>query len=345
MADRTRIGIAGTGSHMPSTVITNDDIAKLISKGEKGSAWAQEKLGINERRFMTRLDKDGKPVAHADELDMAEDAARKAIANAGLEPNQIDGIYFVSCTQLGHDRHHFSRSVLALQERLGLRNDVVAMEMDAGCGGALHAMVLGSKLIAGNGMDNMVVVASNAPSRYYNAWESYVSNNQWLPMYIFGDGAGAAVLRKSEQILTGSELIASYIANDPTNPLMYYQPRGNNPEPLYIIDGRAVAVGFSKYAAAALEGLRSKHPFEWKDINRFYFHQVNGRVLEKFVRSQGIPLEKVAMHIDRYGNIAAAATLVLMDEDRNSGELTDGDLCVFCTVGAGAQYGAALVRI
>lgn len=338
------IGIAGTGSHMPPTVITNEDIARLIGKAERGPAWAREKLGIEERRFMTRLDSNGKPVAAADELDMAEAAAREAIANAGLKPNEVDGIYFVSCTQLGHERHHFSRSVLALQERLQLRNDVVAMEMDAGCGGALHAMVLGSKLIAGNGMDNMVVVASNAPSRYYNAWESYVANNQWLPMFIFGDGAGAAVLRRSEKILSNSQIMASFIANDPMNPLMYYEPRGNHPEPLYIIDGRGVAVGFSKYATAALEGLRAKQPFEWKDISRFYFHQVNGKVLEKFVHSQGIPLEKVAMHVGRYGNIAAAATLVLMDEDRKQGELTEGDLCVFCTVGAGAQYGAMLVR-
>lgn len=340
-----RIGIAGTGSHMPTTRISNVEIARLIGRGDKNEEWAQEKLGIKERRFMTRLDSNGKPVQEADELDMAEAAAREAIASAGLEIKDVDGIYFVSCTQKGHNRHHFSTSVLELHKRLKLRPDVSLMEMDAGCGGSLHAMVNGSKILAGNGMDNMVIVASNAPSRYYGDWEAYVSSGQWLPMYIFGDGAGATVLRKSEKILSGSHIIASYIANDPSNQLMYYEPKGNHPEPLYIIDGRGVAVGFSRYATAALAGLKAKHDFDFSEVDRFYFHQVNGKVLTKFVQSQGIPLEKVAMHVDRYGNIAAAATLVLMDEDRKNGDLSEGDLCMFCTVGAGAQYGAALVRV
>lgn len=343
-----RIGIAGTGSHMPATVVSNDDIARMINRGDKDAEWAFRKLGIRERRFMTPLDpSSGKPTQAAEELDMAENAARLAILNAGMKAEEIDGLYFVSCTATTQksDLAHFNTAAYELQNRLGLRNDVEVMQMDAGCGGALHAMVHSVKMISGNGMDNMVVVASNAPSRYYGNWPAYVTNDEWLPMYIFGDGAGATLLRKSSSILSASEMIAYYTASDPKNPLMFYKPMGNNPEPLYIIDGRAVAAGFGIYAKAALEGLQKKQPFDYNKVDRFYFHQVNGRVLEKFVDKMGIPREKVAMHVDKYGNIAAAATLVLLDEDRRHGRVSEGDLCVFCTVGAGAQYGAALIQL
>jgi 3-oxoacyl-[acyl-carrier-protein] synthase III len=164
-------------------------------------------------------------------------------------------------------------------------------------------------------------------------------------MYIFGDGAGAVLLRRSEHIPSGSQIIASYLGVDPSQPLMYYEPRGDRHEPLYVIDARSVAVSFGIYAKRALDGLQKTCPFAFGDVARFYFHQVNGNVLMKFVEKIGLPPERVAVHVERYGNIAAAATLALLDEDRATGAVSDGDLIVFCTVGAGAQFGAALVRL
>ena len=338
------IGVAGTGSHVPATIITNQDLAGLINQEGKGADWARQKLGIEGRRFMTPLDCRGRPTAEADELDMAEMAARNALASAAISPAQVDGLWYVSCTQQGYARRHFSRSAFELHQRLGLRSEAVPIEMDAGCGGALHAMVLGGRMMAGGGMDTMLVVAANAPSRYYGSWESYVAADVWLSMYIFGDGAGAMVLRRSEHIPSGSRIVASYLGVDPNQPLMSYEPRSSD-ESLYVIDARSVANSFGIYAKQALEGLQREHAFEFGDIARFYFHQVNGMVLMKFVEKMGLPPERVAMHVERYGNIAAAAMLVLLDEDRKKGIVGDGDLVVFCTVGAGAQFGAALVRL
>lgn len=337
-----KIGIAGTGSYLPDAVITNNDLAQLIR--EKDGAWATEKLGIEGRRFMTPLDENGHPTTPVDELDMAERAAREAMADAGLTPTEVHGLWFISCTQTDA-RRHFSRSAFELHKRLGLPAEAVALEMDAGCGGAVQALGLGADMLRGNGRDSLLLVASSGPSAYYGDWESYVASKTWLSMFIFGDGAGAVLLRKSEGILSNSEVIASYQGVDPTQPLMEYANRGNGRRQMYIIDGRAVATSFRVYARRALEGLQKKHPFDVDTVARFYFHQVNGRVLTKFVEEMNIPKEKVGMHVDRYGNIAAAATLVLLDEDRKAGLVQDGDLVVFCAVGAGAQYGAALVRL
>ncbi len=342
-------GIAGSGSCMPKALISNQELANLIKREGKGADWAEEKLGIKSRRFLTRLDEDGKPVGSADELDMAFAAAKIAIADAGLQPCDIDLIWYISCTQKGHERHHFSTSAFTLHRMLGLCEHAVPLEMDAGCGGALHAMALASKFIESGAHHNVLIVASSAPSRYYDDWEQYRNEDVWLSMYIFGDGAGAVVLRRTDELnsplRSPSVVKATFLGVDPDKPLMWYRTQGVSERPLYVIDGRGVALGFGKYAKRALGGLQAVYPFDYRDVARYYFHQVNGKVLQDFVAQEGIQQDRVAMHVDHYGNIAAAATLVLLDEDRMLGYATSGDLCVFCTVGAGAQYGAMLVQL
>ena len=336
--------IAGSGSALPDTIIPNTVIADLIERHApgKGSQWAEEKLGIRERRFLTALHRStGHPVERVDELDLAERAARRALADAGLEAQDIGGLWYVSCTQ-PRSRQHFSVSVHELHRRLGLLPTAIALEMDAGCGGALQALSHARHLLCGGAAETFLVVASNAPSQFYGNWEAYMPSGAWLSMYVFGDGAGAVLLRRT----TGREagILASYTAVDPSRPLMEMRAVADA-EPVYYIDGRGVAATFGIYARRALEELQARHPFSLEEVSRFYFHQVNGKVLSRFVEDMGISESKVATHIERYGNIAAAATLVLLDEDRRAGLVSADDLCVFCTVGAGAQYGAMLFRL
>ena len=95
----------------------------------------------------------------------------------------------------------------------------------------------------------------------------------------------------------------------------------------------------------AIRGLQARCPFELADVDRFYFHQANKRVLEDFAKQLGIPLDKVAINVDRYGNLSAAATPVLFDEDLKNQRVGTGDLCLFSAVGAGTHYGAFLYRV
>lgn len=346
LAAPARILIAGSGSAVPEHVIANETLSRLVTRDHPGKngAWAFEKLGILERRFLSPLDPEtGRPQAVAEELDLAQAAGERAVASAGLAPSDIDCLFVVSCTQNERQRH-FSKLALTLHRRLGLRPRTLAYEMDAGCGGALHLMELARAWLLGSEHTTALIVASNCPSQYYANWDAYTRGGAWLSMYIFGDGAGALLLRKA-QAPERSGILAAYSGVDPGQPLMSYGSVAPDPTPVYLINGRAVAASFGTYAASALEGLREKHPFELRDIRRFYFHQVNGRVLRAFTDRMGIPQEHVATHVERYGNLAAAATLVLLDEDRKAGLVAPGDLCVLCAVGAGAQYGALLVRL
>jgi 3-oxoacyl-[acyl-carrier-protein] synthase-3 len=163
-------------------------------------------------------------------------------------------------------------------------------------------------------------------------------------MYLFGDGAGAIIFERRDSG-THCGILATYTAVDPSKPLMEFARPAGRRDAVYSIDGRGVALGFRGYARAALEALRCRYPFKLEDVRRFYFHQVNGIVLRSFVGELGIPEDRVAIHVDRYGNLASAATLVLLDEDIRSGAVAGGDLCVICAVGAGAQYGALLMTI
>jgi 3-oxoacyl-[acyl-carrier-protein] synthase III len=261
---------------------------------------------------------------------------------SGIPPDRVGGLWFVSCTQSDRYRH-FSRACLELHALLGLPANAFALEMDAGCGGGVHALAHASYLIGGGAADNVLIVASNLPSPYHKHWEAYAQSGAWLSLYIFGDGAGAIVLGPSPSEDRG--ILATYTAVDPSVPLMSFSRPEGQTETLYRIDGRAVALGFRLYARRAISELQRKFAFSLEQVTRFYFHQVNAKVLRDFLAELEIPVGRAAIHVDRYGNLAAASLFVLLDEDIRSGVIRPGDLCLLCAVGAGAQYGAILLRI
>lgn len=340
------VRIAGTGSCVPNHVVTNDEIASLVEPYApgKGAAWAHEKLGILTRRTVAPFHELTTPNSFdgAYEIDLAFAAGQAALERAGLDGAEIDGLWYVSATQ-PETLRHLNRGTLLLHHRLGLSPEAFAFGMDAGCGGATHAMAAAQQFVRGEGGNAVLVVATNVASLALANADAYLHSGAWLPLYIFGDGAGAIVLRRGATDHAG--ILGTYTAVDPSMPLMEFRAPKLDCEPLYLMDARAVAVGFRRYARAALAGLQTKHPFDISDVRRFYFHQVNGAVLRDFVAEMGIPESHVAFHVERYGNLSAAATLVLLDEDVRSGVVGLGDLCLFCTVGAGAQYGAMLVRL
>lgn len=340
-----KVRIAGTGSYIPDIVYTNDDLAAAIDT--KDGAWIYKNLGIKERRLSARLNDETGQVATRDikDIDLAYNAACMAMDDARLKPEQIDGLWYVTCTQQpesnGH-LWHFSRAAIELHDRLKFGPDAFAFEIDSGCGGVMQAVGITYDMIRGDDKTNILVVASNQPSWFIDR-ALYSQAGAWLSEMIFGDGAGAAILQKTRGKEKG--ILASYYGADGSHPLMYYRKKNGGDTPVYEIDAKAVKELFPILMKRSLNGLMKKYPFELDEIKRFYFHQANYWVLRGFADFLEVPFERVAVNVDKYGNLSAASTLVLLDEDRRNGVVQENDLVLFCAVGAGAHYGAFLARL
>jgi len=174
----------------------------------------------------------------------------------------------------------------------------------------------------------------------------------FLSWYLFGDGAGAVILRGEDDGRSG--IISSFAANEQLD--LVLRPGGGNMIPAhraaatdfaFYVDGQLVAAALAPLLTKAISGARARADLEIGDIKRFYLHQANKRVLDEFVRNAGIPAEKVPMHVERYGNMVTAGTLVLLAEDLRDGhvQLGSGEPIVMAALGAGAQYAAHVIRL
>lgn len=351
----------GAGAYLPARVVKNDRITKAIP------GWSaqrlEERTGIVERRFLWDFDADGgralPPPESSDgprsNTDMAEVAVRRALEQAGLSASEVDGLYLVSTTP---DEINFCRDAVQLHRRLGLRTDAFALHVDSGCGGALYIMDMARKLMLSGQARTIAVVASTFASAYLDR-EVFTSGmpgngriNAFLTMYMFGDGAGALILRADE----GSDLgvLASTAGTDHPELVIHRgggalrQPsRATLADHAYFVDGPTVARAYPTYMQRAVDELQRACPDLLPEAKRYYLHQANKYVLLKFAERAGLDVGRVPINVNRYGNTSAASTLILFAEDLEAGnvKLGSGDLVLFAAVGAGIHYGGQLVRV
>lgn len=340
--------LVGTGRYVPPFEYDSSFMSDFAGspRGWDGNK-VERMTGIKARRFAVRLNNNtGLPVNKKKdlgqkEIEMAENAAWRALDASGYEPGQVDMLILVSCTTQRGVRQHFASSAHELHRRLELRPDATVDEMDAGCGGAVHAIERATERIESGRRHVALIVASNMPSQYMDR-ELYLKTNSWLSSLIFGDGAAAVVL---DNHANSSRLLGSVTRVDGNLELM--QLRGDphdDPDLAYYIHGAEVKNAFGSCLGPALNMLFERAP-EAKRADLFILHQVNQRVLESFVKDFGLPYERVPVHVDIRGNIAAAATLDILDEKRRSQHVGDGSVVVLGAVGAGAQAGAVAFRL
>ena len=322
--------IAGTGSYVPQKIVTNFDLEKIVDTSDQ---WIYERSGIKERR-----------IAEKDEAasDMALKAAKNALIDANITAEEIDLVIVTTVTP----DMAFPSTACLLQAKLGIRNNIACFDVSAACSGFVYGVEVASKMMLSGLYKNALVVASEKLSSILD-WQD---RNTCV---LFGDGAGAVVLRTEEKSRYG--IMGSVLGADGSRTVKLELPAGGSLIPateqsvkdrLHFIkmDGREVfknAVRIMQEKAFEVCNLCNIKP---EDINLLIPHQANMRIIESVAKRLHIERERIFVNIEKYANTSSASIPIALDEAKKSGRLNTDDLLLFVAFGAGLTWGATLIR-
>ena len=318
----------GTGSYAPSRVMTNDEFSKILDTSDQ---WIQERTGIKERRVSTK-----------DETNacMGKAAALQVLAETGLTPLDIDAIIYATASP---DRLLPSQAC-DLQAILGAKN-AAAFDVGAACSGFVYALTVAEGIIAAEQGEHVLVIAA----------EKLTSIMDWsdrTTAVLFGDGAGATIVRKSTN---GRGILSTYLKSDGTLAELLYRPGGGATHPpsdallkdhsYYIkMAGREVFKAAVLSMADACDHALQRAGLDAGAIDLLIPHQANIRIIEATAKHAGMPMDKVYVNVDRFGNTSAASIAIALDEAVKTGRLKPGMTVMLCAFGAGFTWGSMVVR-
>ena len=326
---RPAAAVSGTGRGLPAHVMTNHDFAAIGI--ETSHEWIMERSGISERHIA----KNGETTCS-----MASDAARKAMEVAGVHPGQIDVIVLSTATP---DRL-LPATAVDIQAELGATR-AAAFDVGAACAGWLYAMATAEGLIMSGTAETALVIGSEKMSSIID-WKDRAT------CVLFGDGAGAAVLTRSKH---GKGILSSYMRSDGKLADLLYRPDGGATTPMSadVLEKRSHLVrmagrevfkhavrSMADAADRALDGAR----LTGSDIDLMIPHQANVRIIEATAKHSGIPMEKVYVNVDRYGNTSSGSIPLALTDAETDGRLAPGEMVLMTGMGAGLTWGSALIE-
>jgi 3-oxoacyl-[acyl-carrier-protein] synthase III len=321
--------IAGTGRGVPAHVMTNHDFAAIGI--ETSHEWIMERSGISERHIA----RNGETTCS-----MAAEAGRKAMEAAGVHAGEIDVIVLSTATP---DRL-LPATAVDIQAELGATR-AAAFDIGAACAGWLYAMTVAEGLIMSGTAETALVVGSEKMSAIVD-WKDRST------CVLFGDGAGAAVLKRSKQ---GKGILSAYMRSDGKLADLLYRPDGGATTPMSaeVLEKRSHLVrmagrevfkhavrSMADAADRALDGAR----LTGSDIDLLIPHQANVRIIEATAKHSGIPMDKVYVNVDRYGNTSSASIPIALNECIESGRIKDGATVMMVAFGAGFTWASMVVR-
>ena len=322
------MGIVGVGAALPERVLTNFDLEKMVDTSDE---WIRTRTGIRERRIA-----DEKTATS----DLAIAAARQALERAGVKGEEVDLILVATVTP----DMVFPSTANLVQVGLGATK-AAAMDLEAGCSGFIYALAVGGQFIAAGLYETVLVIGAETLSKITD----WTDRNTCV---LFGDGAGAAVLRP---VSPERGFLSFYLGADGSGGDLLQMPAGGSRRPtspetvqqrLHFIqmNGSEVfkfavrVMGEASVRALEMAGLTTK------DVDFLVPHQANLRIIDAAVKRLNLPPDRVVVNLDRYGNMSAASIPVALEEAWREGKIKDGDVVVMVAFGAGLTWAATVLR-
>ena len=321
--------IVGLGSHAPERVVTNDDLSKMVDTTDQ---WIVSRTGIRERRFAGDSEFTS---------DMAAEAARRAMEDAGIGPEDIDLLVVATITP----DMAFPSTACLTQAKLGL-GKICSFDLEAACSGFLYALDVADALLRARDYRHALVIGSEKLSTIMD-WEDRST------CVLFGDGAGAVILGKGSG--KGPELMGFFSEADGSNPSLLCQPAGGSAQPAtedslrnrqhYLkMNGREIFKVAVRLMERASRKLLEKHGLTPADIACVIPHQANARIVESLAQRMELPIDRFFCNLDRYGNTSAASIPIALNEACDEWNFSHGDYILMVSFGAGLTWSSGLLR-
>lgn len=318
------VSITGTGSYLPSKVLTNADLEKMVDTTDE---WISQRTGIRERH-----------IARSDEAtsDMSTEAAKRALTSAGVDASEVDMIIVATITP----DMVFPNTACLVQEKIGAKK-AFCFDLEAACSGFLYGVEIARQFISSGTIKTALIIGAEKLSCITD-WED---RNTCV---LFGDGAGAAVVQAGGH---GRGLMASAMGSDGRLAHLLNMPGGGSRHPASVetiqkrlhylkMEGREVFKHAVRCMCDAGQTVLKRCGLTPDDIKYVIPHQANMRIIEAISDRIGIPLERFRINMDRVGNTSAASIPLALDEAVRDGLIKKGDVLLFVVFGGGFTWGA-----
>ena len=307
------VGILGTGHYLPTRVVTNKDLEKIVDTNDE---WIRTRTGIEERRLAED---------DIDTSDMAYHAALGALEEAAIDAADIDLILVATVTA----DTPFPSVACMVQERLGAMN-AAAMDIGAACAGFMYGLITAKQFIETKAYKNVLVIGADKLSKIIN-WEDRST------CVLLGDGAGAAVVG---EVTEGKGILSFELGANGSGGKDLYQ----NENDQLVMNGREVFKFAVRQMPESTVNVIKQLGYSKEDVDYLVPHQANIRIMDAARERLGISSDKMAATIRKYGNNSAASIPMALSESGKEGKIKDNDLIVLVGFGGGLTWGAVAMR-